>query len=152
MTIRVATVADRDQVLHVLNQLGEVVNTRVHFDPDNIRAHELGKENYEAAMKRDDRKVFVAVDGKKIIGVATLFILTDFITAKVFAHLDDFIVDKKHRRKGVGTKLLSFVLNYAKAHGILTVELTSSLELTDAHTFYEKRGGVFARKVIKFCL
>lgn len=150
MIFRLANVRDRDSVLMLLNQLGEVVNTRVHYDPDNIRANVLGKKNYEEAMRRDDRKVFVAEDNGVIIGVATFFILTDFITGKKFAHVDDFVVEKKRRRQGIGTKLLEFIKAYAKEHRIHVVELTSSLPLTDAHRFYEKRGGIFARKVIKF--
>lgn len=150
MIIRLATAADREQVLSLLNQLGEVVNERVHFDPDNVRAHELGKRNYDAALARDDRKIFVADSGGTIVGVATFFILADFITGKLFAHIDDFIVDKSKRRSGIGSELLEFIKAYARDHGILTLEFTSSLPLTDAHRFYEKRGGVFARKVIKF--
>ena len=43
MTIRLATEFDCDQVLHLLNQLGEIVNELVCFDPDNVRAHEIGR-------------------------------------------------------------------------------------------------------------
>jgi GNAT superfamily N-acetyltransferase len=129
-----------------------VVNERVHFDPDNVRAHELGKRNYDEAMKRDDRRVFVAEEQAVILGVATFFILTDFITGKPFAHIDDFVVDKAVRKMGIGSQLLEFIKTYAKKQDICTIELTSSLPLMDAHRFYEKRGGVYARKVIKFTL
>lgn len=152
MMIRLATIHDRDKVLHLLNQLGEIVNERVHFDPDNVRAHELGRKNYEEAVSRADRRVFVVDDQGVIIGVATFFILTDFITGKQFAHIDDFVVDKKRRKSGIGSQLLEFIKTYARSMGIISIELTSSLPLTEAHEFYEKRGGVFARKVIKFAL
>lgn len=152
MTIRLATKSDCDQVLHLLNQLGEIVNELVCFDSDNVRAHEKGRENYLDAMKREDRKVFVVEENDKIIAAATFFILHDFITGKPFAHLDDFIVEKTLRGKGIGTKLLEFIKQFAKDHNIHTIELTSSLPLTRAHNFYEKRGGIFARKVIKFTL
>ena len=150
MTVRLATSKDRDQVLGLLNQLGEVINELVHFDPDNIRAHELGKENYDLAIKRDDRKVFVADNEGEILGVATYFILNDFITGRPYAHIDDFIVDKNRRGQGIGTAILDFIKDYAKNNGLRIVELTSSLPLTQAHAFYESRGGKFARKVITF--
>lgn len=152
MTIRLATEFDCDQVLHLLNQLGEIVNELVCFDPDNVRAHEKGRVNYLEAVKREDRKVFVVEQNNRIIAAATFFILHDFITGKPFAHLDDFIVEKTLRGKGIGTKLLEFIKQFAKDHNIHTIELTSSLPLTLAHKFYEKRGGTFARKVIKFSL
>ncbi len=150
MIVRLATAKDRDQVLGLLNQLGEVINEFVYFDADNVRALELVKENYDTAIKRDDRRVFVAEEGEKILGLATFFILNDFITGRPFAHVDDFIVDKEHRRRGIGTAILDFIKTYAKENGIRVVELTSSLPLTQAHAFYESRGGKFARKVIKF--
>lgn len=152
MIIRLATLDDRDQVLHLLNQLGEVVNSCVRFDRDNVRAHELGVDNFTSAMKRDDRVVFVAEEDKIIVAVATFFILTDFITGKPFAHIDDFVVEKKLRGKGIGSKLLKYIKKYAKDHHIQTIELTSSLPLTNAHRFYERHGGVFKRKVISFDL
>jgi GNAT superfamily N-acetyltransferase len=117
-----------------------------------VRAHELGTDNYTSAMRRDDRVVFVAEEGKTIIAAATFFILTDFITGKPFAHVDDFVVEKKLRGKGIGSKLLEYIKQYAKDHHIHSVELTSSLPLTDAHRFYEQHGGVFKRKVFSFDL
>ncbi len=152
MITRLAHAADRDSVLRLLNQLGEIINTHVHFDPDNVRAHELGKRNYEDAMNRKDRKVFVTEDSGKIIAVATFFILTDFITGKPFAHVDDFVVDETRRGTGIGSSLLEYMKTYAVIHDIRSIQLTSSLPLTSAHRFYEKRGGVFARKVITFTL
>lgn len=152
MTIRLAGPSDRDTVLRLLNQLGEVMNALLVPDPDNIRAHELGKANYDDAMRRNDRKVFVAEDRGVVVAVATFFILTDFITGKKFAHIDDFVVDKARRRQGIGTALMEFIKAYAKTHGICTIQLTSSLPFVDAHRFYESCGGVFARKVMKFTL
>ncbi len=150
MIVRLATENDRDQVLGLLNQLGEVINELVHFDADNVRALELGKENYDTAITRDDRRIFVAEEEGRILGLATFFILNDFITGRPFAHIDDFVVDKMHRRQGIGTAILDFIKVYAKENEIGVVELTSSLPLTQAHAFYEHRGGKFARKVIKF--
>lgn len=150
MNVRLAKASDRGHVLALLNQLGEIVNERVRYDSDNVRAHELGKINYDDAMRRADRKVFVVEDGGRILAVATFFILTDFITGRPFAHVDDFIVEKTRRRQGIGTRLMTYIKNYAKKHGIFTIELTSSLSLVDAHRFYERQGGVFSRKVMKF--
>ena len=101
-------------------------------------------------MKSKERKVFVVEEKGKIIAAATFFILHDFITGKSFAHLDDFIVEKTLRGKGIGTKLFEFVKKYARDNNIHTIELTSSLPLTRAHKFYKKLGGIFARKVITF--
>ncbi len=150
MIVRLATDSDCEQVLGLLNQLGEIINEFVHFDPDNTRVLELGRENYHAAMKREDRLIFLVEDEGKILGVATFFILIDFMSGRPFAHIDDFIVEKNHRGEGIGTMMLEHIKIYAKSIGIHVIELTSSLPLTKAHAFYESRGGKFGRKVIKF--
>jgi GNAT superfamily N-acetyltransferase len=150
MIIRLATIKDQKEVLVLLNELGEVINDFVCFDPDNIRAHELGKNNYQEAMKRPDRKVFVVEHDGSVIGVATFFLLTDFITGKQFAHIDDFVVKKEWRGKGVGVKLLTYIKHYAKRQRIHTIKLTSSPQLKRAYAFYRKNGGVFTQRVIKF--
>lgn len=150
MIIRLATVKDERQVLSLLNELGEVINELVSPGPNYLRAHELGKKNYQEAFKRNDRKVFVAENDGRIIGVATFFILTDFITGSTFAHIDDFVIQKSFRGKGIGGALLTYIKKYAKLHGIHTIKLTSSPQLIRAHKFYKKHGGVFAQRVIKF--
>lgn len=150
MTIRLATLHDRDQVLMLLNELGEVINERVQFHPDNVRVHELGKKNYEDAMQRADRRVFVVENNRKIIGVATFFIMTDFMTGKPFAHIDDFVIKKTFRGKGIGGRLIAHIKKYSKQQGIHVIKLTSSLQLTRAYRFYKKHGGMFSQRVLKF--
>jgi len=150
MIVRLAKQKDKNQVLRLFNQLGEIVNECVRHDPDNVRAHELGSKNYDDALDREDKKIFVVEDQKKVVAVATLFILTDFITGKLFAHLDDFVVEKALRRQGIGTKLMKYIKQFAQKQNIHAIELTSSLPLVDAHKFYERQGAVFSRKVMRF--
>ena len=150
MNIRLANLKDQEKVLLLLNELGEVINEVVRFDPDNVSAHELGRENYKQAMSREDRRVFIVEHEGDVIGVATFFILTDFITGRAFAHIDDFVIKKKFRGKGIGAKLLTFIKEYAKNNHIRTVKLTSSPQLTRAYKFYKRHGGVFSQRVIKF--
>jgi GNAT superfamily N-acetyltransferase len=152
MTIRLAEAKDKTRVLSLLNQLGKVINELVCFDPDNERAHVLGRDNYDRVMKDDNTKLFVIEDKGKVVGVASFFILHDMITGKPFAHIDDFVIDEKKRNKGYGTRLMKGILEYGKTHDIHCIQLTSSLQLVEAHKFYENLGGKFARKVIKFTL
>ena len=152
MKIRLAKPKDKTRVLTLLNQLGKIINELVAFDPDNERAHILGRDNYDRVMKNDEVKLFVIEDKSKIMGVASFFILRDMITGRPFAHIDDFIIDEAERNKGYGTRLMHGILEYGKSHDIHAIQLTSSLQLVEAHKFYENLGGKFARKVIKFTL
>jgi GNAT superfamily N-acetyltransferase len=44
------------------------------------------------------------------------------------------------RSQGVGAHMLAFVEDYAKAHGVAQIELTSNNTRLDAHRFYERNG------------
>ena len=44
------------------------------------------------------------------------------------------------RSQGVGAHMLAFVEDYAKAHGVPQIELTSNNARPDAHRFYERNG------------
>jgi GNAT superfamily N-acetyltransferase len=152
MNIRLATPLDKQRVLSLLNQLGKINNERVPYSYDSKyeKAEIFGSSNYDTVMKMDDIKIFVIEDNDIIIGVASFFIMTDMINGEKFAHIDDFIIDESHRRKGYGRKLMSGILKYAKVHEIGTVKLTSALELIEAHAFYEIIGGKFRQKGISF--
>lgn len=150
--MRFARTSDKQQIVSLLNELGAVINKYVSFDPDNEMAHILGTKNYDKVMKNKNIRVFVLEDKKRIIAVASYFILIDFITASKFAHIDDFVVTNEERGKGYGTRLMKGILQYSKEHHINTVKLTSSIQLKKAHKFYENLGGKFVQKVIKFSL
>lgn len=152
MIIRFARAKDKKAVLLLLNQLGEVMNKLVEYSPDNVRVPQLGGRNYTTAIRRRDRRIFVAEEDGDIIAVATFFILIDFMSGKPFGYIDDFVVEKSRRGKGIGTQLLSYIKRWAKDHGMTTIKLSSSTPLLRAHHFYEKNGGVFAQKMIKFAL
>ena len=151
MKIRFATFRDKQAVLSLFTQLGIIINQKLGLkDPKNEHAEIYGAQNYDRVMHASTTKIFVIEDHHTILGAASFFILTDMISGERFAHIDDFIIETSQRKKGYGKALLTGILTYAKKHAIHTVKLTSSLPFTDAHKFYEKMGGTFTQKVIKF--
>ena len=150
MNIRLATWVDQDAVFQLLNQLGEVINENVNSDPKNTQSHVYGRDAFVKALKADHIKIIIIETDEKIVGLASFYIFCDLISGSKFAHIDDFIIDKNHRNRGVGSYFMKKLLMYAQENQIETVKLTSSIQLTKAHAFYEKCGGVYAQKVIKF--
>jgi GNAT superfamily N-acetyltransferase len=51
----------------------------------------------------------------------------------------DLVTDSEHRSKGYGEVLLTYVHNWAKENGYERVSLSSGLQRTDAHRFYETK-------------
>ena len=60
--------------------------------------------------------------------------------------------EEKARGKGIGTALINAIKDYCKKKRIKVIKLTSGLELTRAHKFYMKNGGVFTEKLFRFNL
>ncbi|MCA1794828.1 MAG: GNAT family N-acetyltransferase [Desulfobacteraceae bacterium] len=57
-----------------------------------------------------------------------------------FMVIEDFIVDKQHRRTGIGTALMSSAEHYAIGRGCSQAIFVTENEREDAYRFYESRG------------
>ncbi|MCM3745397.1 GNAT family N-acetyltransferase [Sporosarcina luteola] len=56
-----------------------------------------------------------------------------------FVWVCDLVTDKNKRSHGYGEKLLLYVHEWAKENGYESVALSSGLQRTDAHRFYEEK-------------
>jgi len=86
--------------------------------------------------------IYVARQGGKAIAMAALHFTTSTAEGGKVAGLEDCVVHPEHRRKGIGGKLLSYVLEQAKAAGALRVMLLTDGDNTRAQALYRKIGFV----------
>lgn len=98
------------------------------------------KKLYETLKKNEAYKIFVVVEEGKshIVGSATLFIEQKFIRnyAKV-GHVEDVVVDKNYRKKGIGKILISKIIIEAKRNKCAKITLCCQEKNVQ---FYEKMG------------
>ena len=85
-------------------------------------------------------RIYVAREGGKVIAMAALHFTTSTAEGGRVAGLEDCVVHPKHRRKGVGEKLLGYVLGQAKAEGALRVMLLTDGDNLIAQGLYRKLG------------
>ncbi len=71
--------------------------------------------------------------------------------AERYAHIAEICVDEKHRRQGVGKRLLDFVKADAKAKGFSRIEL-DVWAFNDALAFYEAEGYTVFRRYLELPL
>ena len=98
----------------------------------------------EEILADDERPVFAAVDGEKVLGYAFCIlqqhkdnnILTDIKTL----YIDDLCVDEETRGTGVGKSLYEYVLDYAREKSCYNVTLNVWSCNEGAMKFYEKMG------------
>ena len=65
---------------------------------------------------------------------------TPFMYERDFMDVDEFCVDKEHRRQGVASEMIAFIRNYAKEKGFHRIELNMWEFNQDALAFYEAVG------------
>jgi ribosomal protein S18 acetylase RimI-like enzyme len=85
-------------------------------------------------------RTYVARDGGKVIAMAALHFTISTAEGGKVAGLEDCVVHPEHRRKGIGEKLLRYVLEQATAEGALRVMLLTDGDNTRAQALYRKLG------------
>lgn len=82
--------------------------------------------------------VFVAREGESIVGMATLLICN--LTSGVRAQVEDVVVDRNHRGKKIGEKLVQHIIEQTLLRGIRKIDLTSKPARIAANKLYQKIG------------
>lgn len=120
---------------------------------DSLRqASNIDKKNAERIFDKinsnPDHIIAVAVIEGKIVGSTTLLIETKFIhNGGKVGHIEDVVVDKEYQRKGIGEKIITYLLRYAKDQGCYKTILDC---VDDVKPFYEKLGFKHNANALRF--
>lgn len=137
-SVRVAQIADAEQIAACLSSLGYGTNS----------AFVRGRLNDMAESQSD--MVFVCEFGGLVIGVVSLHATPLFHTTGQLVRITSLSVLDGWFRKGVGAKLVEAAERWAWSTGAIRVELTSGDHRDGAHKFYEAMGYLLAeRRFIK---
>lgn len=130
---RLATKQDMPRVLELIQELADFEK---ESDAVEVTLSELERDGFGETPKF---KCFVMELENKVEGLALVYNRYSTWKGEVL-HLEDLIVSKACRGKGVGTKLLDEVVKYGKEKGVKRI----SWEVLDwnepAIKFYEKKG------------
>jgi GNAT superfamily N-acetyltransferase len=131
--------AARSDIPRLVELLGLLFSQEREFTPDP----EKQREALEAILADRSRgRIFVAREGSEVVGMASLLYTISTAEGGKAALFEDLIVDPKHRRKGIGTKLVNYVIQQARAEGVLRITLLTDLENDTALGLYRKLGFV----------
>jgi len=131
LTVRPATLDDESAVLALIEEL---------FDPPGARApgytRERGSTGFKYAVHDRDADVLLAVEGERIVGLASVY--ADILSIRYGPRcwLQDLIVTASHRGRGAGGRLLNAASDWARERGCTHLELASGAGRKDAHRFY----------------
>lgn len=110
--------------------------------------NELGyaNVNYEMITKKlrliqahPDYTTLVALIENEVVGFVGFYKGMDYEFDDEYIRVIALAVNKENQNKGIGTKLLEEVENYAKRRRINMIVLSSAIKQSETHGFYERR-------------
>lgn len=90
------------------------------------------------AKDKDRYKMFALMDEGEIVAVTGFKPMITLYYGR-FVWVSDLVTDTNKRSKGYGEKLLTYVHEWAREKNYESVALSSGLQRTDAHRFYEEK-------------
>lgn len=132
MGIEKASKDDKELVVELVRQLQDHAGL-------GDEALAVGK-TFDVIINTPDFDIFVAKDRGKVIGLLTLWQRYSLFHAGKIAHIDELIIDERHRGKGVGSQLLEKAFEEAKAKGCIEIEVSTGKDNKKALRLYHKTG------------
>lgn len=127
LSIRIAQQSDAEGIRDLTSQLG--------YDVDAPAA----AARLSRILSRSDQQFIIAeVDGSLAGWVHA--VIAESIESERFVTIGGLVVDRRHRLKGIGRKLMEHAEQWAREQGCVIVRLRSSSTRTAAHRFYEALG------------
>jgi GNAT superfamily N-acetyltransferase len=107
-----------------------------------------------AAIEADPahRLVVVELDGVVVGTLQLSFLPSLSLVGAERAQVEGVHVAAAHRGRGIGAHLVAWATDQAERHGSRVLQLTSNVQRTDAHRFYERLGFVASHVGMKLTL
>lgn len=130
--IRECTEEDFDQIVSLLRQLW----------PDASLNIEDLKQVYQKGLNSDSEHYICATLDSEIIGFCTLVVNNSLWQQGKLGCIEELVVDEAHQGEGIGSELLTRIMEIAKLRGCRGIVLDSAFHREASHRFYEKKGFV----------
>ncbi|WP_067730581.1 GNAT family N-acetyltransferase [Oceanobacillus damuensis] len=130
--MEILTIKELQSESEIIKAFPVMKQLRTHLDEDTFL--ELVLE----AKAKDRYKIFALIDEGEIVAVTGFKPMITLYYGR-FVWVCDLVTDTNNRSKGYGEKLLTYVHEWAKENNYGSVALSSGLQRTDAHRFYENK-------------
>jgi len=144
MDITVASIADIEEITQVEIASKKQSLPSIIEDIDINYAVRLSRwQTYFAgkspASAKPDRIIFKAVDANRVIGYVAVHLTTRF---DMDAEIQSFYILNEYQRKGIGSKLFGYVLNWLAAFNVKNLCVGIAAD-NPYQVFYLKHGGKY---------
>lgn len=109
---------------------------------DNIDENLVTNNYYQIVYKKENNKLFIAVDNNMILGYIFIKITNPRLNAELYkeAIIDALYVDKEYRNKGIATKLIEKAKEYSKENNAKKISISVIKDNQKALNLYNKLG------------
>ena len=105
------------EILDLLNQLTDTPKYDKYYFENIVNSLE------------DNHFIYLCLIENKVIGIITLIIEKKLIhDGKCVGHIEDLVIDKNYRNKGIARKLLNFVINKSRENNCYKIILDCAEE------------------------
>jgi ribosomal protein S18 acetylase RimI-like enzyme len=91
-------------------------------------------------FKNPDYELWIAEMDDEILGFIDLWIIHDFCHGGKLGYIQNLYVSPKHRRRGVGSKLLQKIIERAEEKGALEIHVVTKFGNKSAIKLYKMHG------------
>jgi ribosomal protein S18 acetylase RimI-like enzyme len=138
--------ARRDDWPAARELLREIDDLHAQIAPEYFRSAPRSEDEWLRLLEEDNGAVFVAeplqADGAVAVLVARLYDTPDnpAMVQRRRLHIETLVVCCKHRRQGIGRRLMGDGVAWGRGLGAVEVVLTTWVGNEDAEAFYERLG------------
>lgn len=126
---------------HDIDKLCELLNTLFSFEEEFTPNKEIQKKGLLQILENPQfGTIFIIKVDNQIVGMINILYTFSTALGSKVAILEDLIIDKNHRGKGFGKKLVNFAIEDSKAKGCKRVTLLTDHTNDIAKEFYTKMG------------
>ena len=101
-------------------------------------------------LSKPDFLVLVAKQGETVVGGLTVYILHRYYTEKPVAYIYDLGVAPDQQRKGIGKKLIAYLLEYCREQGFEDAYVAAEADDEQAVNFYRATPAGEGLEVVHF--
>ena len=143
MRIREATIEDSAIIAQLMAQLIEASGYEdLQVSPEQI------EESLRKMANSDDYQVLLAEDEGQVVGLLSLSFRHTLFHPAPSALIDELVVERGHRRRGVGQQLMAEAIERCRAAGCCEIEVSTERSNEAAQKFYRQHG--FSHEAVLF--
>ncbi len=95
--------------------------------------------DFALLLEDPNARCLILEERGKPVGMVICYIRPSLSSGKKMV-IEELVIDHRHRRRGLGTLLMHYCIDLAKAEKLDCVELACSLSKPELHRFYERIG------------